>query len=81
MKLRRHEAALADADLAIGCDPDYAKAYLRRAAAHQAFPGDLDHCEAALRDLEKVGCRSEAQSRFPELCVLSSDTPCTAGAH
>ncbi len=50
-KLGRHEDALADAELAIELDPNYAKAFVRRAQAHQA----LKNYEAAIRDLEAAG--------------------------
>ena len=49
-KLQRHADALADAEKAIELDPDFVKAYLRRATAHSSLE---DH-EAALRDYEKV---------------------------
>ena len=49
-KLGRHEEAAGDATKAIEFDPDFAKAYLRRAAAHSA----MKDFEAAIRDYEKV---------------------------
>lgn len=49
-KLGWHEKARTDAEQAVQFDPDFAKAYLRRATAHSAL-GDF---EAAVRDFEKV---------------------------
>lgn len=53
LKLGNAEAALKDAEVATELDPQYARAYVRRAAAHQA----LEHFEEAVRDYEKVRCR------------------------
>ena len=50
MKLGRHKEALQDAELAIEADTDFAKGYLRRAAANMA----LENFEAAQQDYEKV---------------------------
>ena len=50
LKLGNAEAALKDAEVAAELDPQYARAYLRRASAHQA----LQHFEEAVRDFEKV---------------------------
>lgn len=50
LKLRNLDAALKDAECAVELDPQYAKAYLRRASAHQA----LEHFEEAVKDFEKV---------------------------
>lgn len=50
LKLGNAEGALKDAEAATELDPDYAKAFLRRASAHQA----LEHFEDAVRDFEKV---------------------------
>lgn len=49
-KLGRHSDAVSDADKAVESDPDFAKAYLRRATAHRS----LKDFEAAVRDFEKV---------------------------
>ena len=49
-KLHRPADALADAEKAIEIDPEFAKAYLRRATAH----GLLEKYEDAVRDYEKV---------------------------
>ena len=46
LKLRNPEAALKDAECAVELDPQYAKAFLRRASAHQA----LEHFEEAVKD-------------------------------
>ena len=56
MKLGKAEAALKDAEVATELDPQYARAYLRRAAAHQA----LEHFEEAVKDYEKV---------WPQSCI------------
>lgn len=50
LKLRNPEAALKDAECAVELDPQYAKAFLRRASAHQA----LEHFEEAVKDFEQV---------------------------
>ena len=50
LKLGNAEAALKDAEVATELDPQYARAYMRRASAHQA----LEHFEEAVRDFEKV---------------------------
>ena len=50
LKLRNNDQAMKDADLACKLDSHYAKAYLRRAAAHTA----LEQFEEAVRDYEKV---------------------------
>lgn len=50
LKLRNPEAALKDAECAVELDPQYAKAFLRRASAHQA----LEHYEEAVKDFEQV---------------------------
>lgn len=50
LKLGNAEAALKDAEAATQLDPDYARAYQRRGAAHQA----LEHFEEAVKDFEKV---------------------------
>lgn len=49
-KLGRHKDAQDDAEKAIQLDPDFAKAYLRRATASSS----LEDFEGALRDYEKV---------------------------
>ena len=53
LKLRNNDQAMKDADLACELDSHYAKAYLRRAAAHTA----LEQFEEAVRDYEKVTAR------------------------
>lgn len=50
LKLKNPEAALKDAECAVELDPQYAKAFLRRASAHQA----LEHFEEAVKDFEQV---------------------------
>ena len=62
MKLGNAEGALKDAEAATELDPDYAKAFLRRASAHQA----LEHFEDAVRDFEKV---CSAAARVAAMCV------------
>ena len=65
-KLQRHADALADAEKAIEFDPDFVKAYLRRATAHSS----LEAYEAAIRDYEKV----EHSIKGHSLC---KDNDCT----
>lgn len=52
MRLGKVEAALRDAELAINCDEQYAKGYLRRGVAHLS----MKNWEDAIRDFNKV-CR------------------------
>ncbi len=68
MKLGNAEAALKDAEVATELDPQYARAYMRRAAAHQA----LEHFEEAVRDYEKVHC-----SRSVCMCKLMLSMLCS----
>ena len=58
LKLRNNDQAMKDADLACELDSHYAKAYLRRAAAHTA----LEQFEEAVRDYEKVTALVAAKS-------------------
>ena len=58
LKLRNNDQAMKDADLACELDSHYAKAYLRRAAAHTA----LEQFEEAVRDYEKVTAPVAAES-------------------
>ncbi len=64
LKLGNAEAALKDAEAATELDPQYARAYLRQASAHQA----LEHFEEAVRDFEKV-CM--LHSAFRHVCLIS----------
>ena len=57
LKLRNNDQAMKDADLACELDSHYAKAYLRRAAAHTA----LEQFEEAVRDYEKVTALGAAE--------------------
>ena len=57
-----------DAEVATELDPQYARAYMRRAAAHQA----LEHFEEAVRDYEKVRC-----SRSVCMCKLMLSMLCS----
>jgi tetratricopeptide (TPR) repeat protein len=50
LKKNRFESANADATVAVGLDPTYTKAYLRRATARR----ELGDFEGAVRDFEKV---------------------------
>ena len=59
LKLGNAEGALKDAEAATELDPDYAKAFLRRASAHQA----LEHFEDAVRDFEKVCAAAACATR------------------
>ena len=68
LKLRDPEAALKDAECAVELDPQYAKAYLRRASAHQA----LEHFEEAVKDFEKVS-HSIDSSETLHSCVYNTD--------
>ncbi|KAH3756642.1 DnaJ subfamily C protein [Pelomyxa schiedti] len=49
-KIGNNEAALSDLDSALSLDPNYLKAYLRRAAVHT----ELEHFQDAVYDLEKA---------------------------
>eukprot|EP00898_Chlorokybus_atmophyticus_P007969 jgi/Chlat1/8173/Chrsp76S07619 len=49
-KLGNHKQAVEDCDMAIACNPDFVKAFLRRAAAKTA----LDQFDDAVRDYDKV---------------------------
>jgi predicted TPR repeat methyltransferase len=60
------EAALKDAEVATELDPQYARAYMRRAAAHQA----LEHFEEAVRDYEQVRCSRSVRMHMLMLSML-----------
>ena len=72
LKLRNNDQAMKDADLACELDSQYAKAYLRRAAAHNA----LEQFEEAVRDYEKVTALVAAEGMHADqlptlpLCTL-----------
>jgi DnaJ family protein C protein 7 len=52
-KLRKHREAVKDASEAIALDPNYLKAYRRRAEASYNL-GEVEDLEQALRDYEKL---------------------------
>jgi DnaJ family protein C protein 7 len=52
-KMKKHPEAVNDATEAIKCDPDFVKAYMRRAASLQAI-GEIPNLEKAVQDLEKA---------------------------
>ena len=66
-KLGRHAEARTDATTAVEYDPDFTKAYLRRATAHSA----MKDFEAALRDFEKASFWSYGSGFHKLFRVLS----------
>ena len=77
LKLRNPDAALKDAECAVELDPQYAKAFLRRASAHQA----LEHFEEAVKDLEKVIKPTLACPGKDEMHQLGQFTDVSACVH
>ena len=71
-KLRKHDAAIQDCTKTIELDPQYTKAYLRRAASLFAL-GGVENLEACIRDYEHVTEVVDDRDTRDKVCSTSCD--------
>lgn len=74
-KLRNHDAAIQDCGKAIELDPEFVKAYLRRAASLYAL-GGVENLEACIRDYEHAAEKVDEASAN-DIQKKVSYSPCT----